>query len=78
MCPSACSCKCTRKASLHTHVHRERDLFLLVVEHFHVAVLLNPKLANDDVVDTTSGVCPSVGFIISAETKKKPVKTKAT
>lgn len=43
--------------------------FLLVIDHFHIAVLLNPKLTNNDVVDTTGGVCPGVRFIISAETK---------
>lgn len=51
---------------------------LLVIDHFHAAVLLNPKLTDDDIVDTTGGVCPGVGFIISAETKKQRVKTKVT
>lgn len=50
------------------------NLFLLVIDHFDVAVLLYPKLTDDDVVHTTSGVCPSVGFIISAGTNMKKVK----
>ena len=51
-------------------VKMERGFLLLVIDHFHAAILLNPKLTNDDIVDTTGGVCPGVGFIISAKTKK--------
>lgn len=50
------------------------NFFLLVIDHFDVAVLLNPKLTDNDIVDTTSGVCPGVGFIISAGTNMKKVK----
>lgn len=57
---------------------KRRIFLLLVIDHFHVAVLLNPKLTNNDIVDTTGGVCPGVGFIISAETKKQKIKTKVT
>lgn len=56
--------------------YAKRGARLLVIDHFHVAVLLNPKLSNNDVVDTAGGVCPGVGFIISAEIEKQPVKTK--
>lgn len=55
---------------------KRRRFLLLVIDHFHAAVLLNPKLTNNDIVDTTGGVCPGVGFIISTETKKKKIKTK--
>lgn len=47
-----------------------------MIDHFHIAVLLNPKLTNDDIVDTAGGVRPGVGFIISAETQKQKVKRK--
>lgn len=71
------------QASMHLQTDRmnssKRRVFrLLVIDHFHVAVLLNPKLTNNDIVDTTGGVCPGVGFIISAETKKQKIKTKVT
>lgn len=45
------------------------EFLLLVIDHFHAPILLNPKLTNNDVVDTTGRVCPSVGFIISVEIK---------
>lgn len=44
---------------------------LLVIDHFNIAILLNPKLTNDDVMHTTGGVCPSISLIISAEVKRK-------
>lgn len=52
--------------------HQEKCflIFLLVIDHFHVAVLLNPKLPDNDVVDTTGGVGPGVGLIIPAQRKK--------
>lgn len=40
---------------------------LLVIDHFHVAVLLDPKLANNYVVDTAGGVCPGVRFIMPTQ-----------
>lgn len=72
-------CRRTREASVHLpRMSATRgkwdNLFLLVIDHFDVAVLLNPKLTDDDIVDTTSGVCPSVGFIISVGTNMKKVK----
>lgn len=45
-----------------------------MVEHFNVAILLNPELTNNDVVDTAGGVCPGVGFVISAETREATSK----
>lgn len=51
---------------------------LLVIEHFHAAILLNPKLTDDNVVDATGGVCPGVRFVISTETKKHSAKEKKT
>lgn len=53
------------------------EFLLLVIDHFHAAVLLNPKLTNNDVVDTTGGVCPGVCFVISAETWKQKGKDKS-
>lgn len=47
---------------------------LLLIDHFHVSVLLNPKLADNDVVDAAGGVCPGVCFIISAQVKNQQVK----
>lgn len=44
---------------------------LLVVDDFHVAVLLNPQLAHDDIVHAACGVCPGVGFVVSTEAKAK-------
>lgn len=55
---------------LQTNIQR-REFLLLVIDDFHAAVLLNPKLTDDDVVDTAGGVCPGVGFVISAETKRQ-------
>lgn len=49
-----------------------------MIDHFHAAVLLDPKLADDDVVDTTGGVCPGVCFIKSAETNEQEAKMKIT
>lgn len=43
------------------------SLFLLVIDHFHAAVLLNPKLTDNDVVHTAGGVCPGVGFVVPVE-----------
>lgn len=54
----------------------KQDSWLLVIDNFHAAVLLNPKLTNNDVVDTTGRICPGVGFIISAEKKKKKQRVK--
>lgn len=42
-------------------------LFLLVIDHLHAAVLLNPKLTDDDVVHTTGRVRPGVGFVVPVE-----------
>lgn len=39
-------------------------VLLLVVDHLHVSILLDPQLAHDDVVNTTCRVCPCVGFIV--------------
>lgn len=75
----SCACKCTRRACIcrQTKNSIKRWQFqLLVIDHFHAAVLLNPKLTNNDIVDTTGGVCPGVGFIISAETKKQKSEDK--
>lgn len=44
---------------------------LLVVDDFHVAVLLNPKLTHDDIVHAACGVCPGVGFVVSMEPSSK-------
>lgn len=55
-------------------VHRQRgrrkgkQFLVLVVDDFHVAVLLNPKLADDDIVHAACGVSPGVGFVVSMET----------
>lgn len=38
-----------------------------MVDDFHVAILLNPKLTDDYIVHTTCGVCPGVGLIVSME-----------
>lgn len=38
-----------------------------MVDDFHVAILLNPKLTDDDIVHTTRGVCPGVGLTVSME-----------
>lgn len=38
-----------------------------MVDDLHVAILLNPKLTDDDIVHTTCGVCPGVGLIVSME-----------
>lgn len=38
-----------------------------MVDDLHVAVLLNPKLTHDDIVHAACGVCPGVGFVVSAE-----------
>lgn len=38
-----------------------------MVEDFHVAVLLNPQLAHDDVVHAARGVGPGVGFVVPME-----------
>lgn len=67
---------------LHTEIHgkhcNDKGIALLVVYHFHVPILLNPKLTNNDVVDTTSGVRPGIGFIISAEVDNQPVSIQLT
>lgn len=65
--PPSCASERTRRC-ICRHTKR-RGFLLLVIEHFHTAVLLNPKLTDDDVVHTTGGVCPGVGLIISASTK---------
>ena len=49
---------------------KRRESFLLVIYHFHTAILLNPKLTDNDVMDTAGGVCPGVAFIISAKKVK--------
>lgn len=52
---------------------REKECPLLVIDHFHAAVLLDPQLTHDDVVDAAGGVGPGVGFIMSAEANKQTV-----
>lgn len=37
-----------------------------MVDHFHVAVLLDPQLAHNDVVNAACGVGPCVGFVVAA------------
>lgn len=66
--PPSCASECMRRTCICRHAKRRRFL-LLVIEHFHAAVLLNPKLTNDDIVHTTGGVGPGVGLIISVKTK---------
>lgn len=69
--PSLCACKCV------SQIRRTLQYnILLVIEHFHAAILLNPKLTDDNVVDATGGVCPGVRFVISTETKKHSAKEK--
>lgn len=51
----------------HTTRTAKRQL-LLVVDDLHVAILLNPKLTDDDVMHTACGVCPGVGLVVSMET----------
>lgn len=49
-------------------VHTERKcLLLLVIDHLHAAVLLDPQLTHDDVVHAAGGVGPGVGFVVPAE-----------
>ena len=55
-----------------------RESPLLVVDHFHIAILLDPQLAHDDVVDTTGGVCPGVCFITSAEKERANMSQQIT
>lgn len=38
-----------------------------VVNHLHVAVLLDPELAHNDVVNAACGICPCVGFVVAAD-----------
>lgn len=42
-----------------------------MIDHVHTTILLNPKLTNDDIVNTTCGVGPGVGFIISEKKEAK-------
>lgn len=42
-----------------------------MIDHFHAAVLLYPKLTDNDVVHTTGWVGPGVGFIIPAEATER-------
>ena len=44
---------------------------LLVIDHFHLAVLLDPKLAHDDVVDAAGGVCPGVRLVVPTQRREK-------
>ena len=44
---------------------------LLVIDHFHLAVLLDPKLAHDDVVDTAGGVGPGVRLVVPTWRREK-------
>lgn len=46
---------------------KAREPLLLMVDDLHAAILLNPKLTDDDVVHTACGVCPGVGLIVSVE-----------
>jgi hypothetical protein len=39
-------------------------VFLLVVNHLHVPILLDPQLAYDDVVNAAGGVSPGVGLVV--------------
>lgn len=38
-----------------------------VVDYFHTAVLLDPELAHDDVVNAACRICPRVGFVMAAD-----------
>lgn len=42
-----------------------------MIDHFHVAVLLDPKLADDNIVYAAGRVSPGVGFIIPAERREE-------
>lgn len=44
--------------------YRNRSAESPVVHHFHVAVLLDPKLTHDDVVNAARRVCPCVGLVV--------------
>lgn len=49
-------------------------VFLLVVNHLHITILLNPQLAHNDIVDAARGVGPRVGLVVpgpSAETETR-------
>lgn len=46
---------------------KAKELWLLMVDYFHVAILLNPKLTDNDIVHTTCGVCPGVGLTVPME-----------
>lgn len=40
---------------------------LPVVDHFHVAVLLDPELPHNYVVNAARRICPCVGFVVAAD-----------
>lgn len=58
-----------RHACFHRQLAQQnaKELLLLMVDDFHVAILLNPKLSDDDIVHATCGVCPGVRLIVSME-----------
>lgn len=43
---------------------------LLVVDHLHVSILLDPQLAHNDIVDAADGVRPRIRFIVPADTER--------
>lgn len=48
-------------------------ILLPVVDHLHISILFNPQLTNNDIVNTTCGICPCVGFIVPGGKKTKTV-----
>lgn len=40
---------------------------LPVVDHFHVAVLLDPELPHNYVVNAARRICPCIGFVVAAD-----------
>ena len=51
---------------------------LLVIDHFHLAVLLDPKLAHDDVVDTAGWVCPGVRLVMPTQRGEREERVKGS
>ena len=49
------------------------ELLLLMIYDFHIAILLDPQLANDDVVDAACGVGPGIGFFVTMQDTLIPV-----
>lgn len=46
-----------------------------MVNYLHISVLLYPQLADNDVMNTTGGVSPGVGFIESRGRRQEKQKT---